>query len=405
MSKVKKVSKTRKMKMKQRFRHRKSRVIKTKSRKNRYRRTPKYKVGGGTLDPNVFNNIRAFIENNGNTVENAENRYTTFYNGLHENAKSRYLNPAKITGTFFKKNRLHDILEKIKAVAADQTTLDVREPEDYHLLSTSITLLYDREAKEMGSANANRAIARQISHETGILVKEQQSKMKDQGQMFRKVFISDSDMITIPDDLQLFELDTDTKVTGRIPKLGSKCQVVTINQQVYDSIVSDQITNDIVNDLGMSSSYHYKRDPDAHNIYYVHGDGISEVTRILTSLSSKNYEYRMTPQDNCTDPAALEIVTKPVTDPTKNKIIQRLWGDANCLLKRYYDIFSKVNLNIVSPSRKYSLNSLHIGTNTYYEQGKFTDITTVSTVVVYDKAYDQAYRQMIESHRGSGGPV
>lgn len=380
-----KVSKTRKMKMKQRLRHRKSRVIKTKSRKNRYRRTPKYKVGGGTLETNVFRAIRSFIQENRNDVENAEKEYKRLHTEFATSVEGPWFDPDKTIGMFGKKNRLHDILEKIKADAdTHQTTRDVGDAKDYVELSESLKKLQRKQAEQtQQQLNASRSRFLNEQHDNDF------EGMKKKEQTFHKVFIPDSNMITVPAGLELFELGTNNKVT-RIPILGSQCQVYPIDQEVYEGIVSDQITRKIGNEVGMRI-YHYKRDPVAHTIYYVHGDGIYDVKQILMSLSSQEYECRI--------PKGMEfgcitrphtIKGSPITDQQKLVVVKKLWDNANCLLQQYYDVFTRIKISkIVSPAKntltKLAIREKRDDKLPYYNQGTFTgNFTDGTTTVVVD---------------------
>lgn len=403
-----KVLKTRKMKLKQRIRHRKSRVIKTKSRKNRYRRKTKYKVGGGTLDSKVFNTISGFIQSKSD-VETAETEYRRLYLLFSEKVESPCFNPDKMTGVFNKKNRLHDILEKINADTSN--TRDVGEPKDYIELSESLEKLQNTDqAIKQGKDQAarDRFLKRQEQERrqqqpqvhSGFATFQQQ-----QDQKYFKVSIDNTKMFPIPEGLQLF--GPLGRIVTKIPnnRTVSMCKHEEITKEAYDIITEPEEHYTAAGTL----SYKYKRDPHNPEIYYVHHEqGNLEfiaLTKLLESPYSGAYEYRMTPQDNCTDPSteALKIVIEPEVTDDKKDIIRRLWRDANCLLKRYRDIFTKVNPKIMSPSGK-SLSYLSIAPDAgKYNQGTFSGNFKDGTTVTVD-VYDEAYRKLIKGHRGYGGP-
>jgi hypothetical protein len=412
MPKVKKGSKTRKIKLKQQVRrHRKSRVIRMKSRKNRYRRKTKYKVGGGKLDYVVFAKIRSFIKENGNNVANAEEAYRTLYTEFALLVEGSCFDPANTTGMFSKKNRLRDILEKIKAVPDDQPadqTLDVGEPRDYQELFDSILKMQELQLKKkkeelkkewkkedtrLKEAN-NRKI---LEDQQQALLASQQKKAYYEQNRYHKVYIDDSNIVPNPSGLELFESGTDntaTKIPIKIPPSNNpKVSWVSsraITKDTYDGIGTDATTKSNRDPTdGKDTTYHYKRDPHDPTAYYLHnesGNGIYSLTRELDSRSSKNYEYRIRADDpvrGCN--ARIYIDPKYGLKDEHVAEITQLWNYANCLLQTHTDFFTGVNPAIVSPSKK-TLTDLVISRDRdnkpYYESGTFKGV--VLTVKVYD---------------------
>ena len=403
-----KVLKTRKMKMKKRIRHRKSRVIKTKSRKNRYRRKTKYKVGGATLHSEFFDNIRNFITANGDDVIKAETEYRRLHTWFSDKVGSPCFNPDKMTGTFNKKNRLHDILEKIKADTNNKR--DVKTPYDYEFLSKSLDKLQNteqaiRQVKDQaargrfleGQEKERRQQQPQVH--SGFATFQQQ-----QDQKYFKVSIDDTKIIRV-DGLQLFKTFDDgseIKVT-KIPKDPKDPNLYThleISNEDYSSVMGDESSDsavtatDVYGNTASHTMYNYKldkRDP-ANPVYYVRGN-VGLIDNLLRShYSSGAYEYRMT-KGECTDSSTttLEIATdlKPEVDKTTKDTIQKLWTDANCLLKNHPEIFTRVNPRIVSSSGNYSLGSLVIAPemDLRYNKGIFSGFG--KNIMVYNKRFFQ----------------
>ena len=376
MSKAKKVSKTRKMKMKQRLRHRKSRVIKTKSRKNRYRRTPKYKVGGGNLDSIVFRGIRNFIQENSDNVTNAENAYKALYTQFNSVAEPCF-DPETTTGTFFnKKSRLRDILEKINSTASTQDTRDVGESKDYNDLNESLKKLQRKQAEE---TQANIENARKLQRSQQPQPQPQQQPQ----QQYYKVFIPDSNMVTVPPELGLFELGSFTPVT-KIPYSEMPFSSKSITLEEYDDAPGTPIA--IIVGIADRSPIvcNYKLSQNSGMVYHlkVDGGGINDVMREL--FSSKKYECHIpTTVPNC---VVIMATTEPPLRDDKKQLVNNLWSRVNCLLQRYPDFFTKIkNLKIVSPPSGGTLNNLRIktGTGTYsYSSGTFSDGDSIIGVKV-----------------------
>jgi hypothetical protein len=124
------------MKMKQQVRrHRKSRVIKTKLRKNG---SNIYKYIGGwgpffDVGHETYDIIKKFLEKHENSPNNAYNAYKQWYDNLSPERKGKSFDPYKIK-TFADISRVLDIFQKIQ----NNKVTNINNPAEYVRLSTSI---------------------------------------------------------------------------------------------------------------------------------------------------------------------------------------------------------------------------------------------------------------------------
>jgi hypothetical protein len=182
MSKVKKVSKTRKMKMKQQVgRHRKSkfkyskRVKRVTNTRTKRKNGSKYKykyfgVGGKVpLDIQILNTISTFINKCKTDGQDPYNVYESWYNSL-QGDKSNYSNP----GGFGFTKRVNHMLNKVKG---NKGSLEVENEDDYKKLSRSINDLQQQRTAE--AAAAAEAAANQDRYQ-GLLKLQQQQQQQQQ---------------------------------------------------------------------------------------------------------------------------------------------------------------------------------------------------------------------------------
>lgn len=388
-----KVLKTRKMKLKQRIRHRKSRVIKTKSRKNRYRRKTKYKVGGGfVLNGKYLAEIRQFLFNK--EVSKAEQEYTELYNEFAktEDLKTKYFDPKQTKGLFGKETRLHDILTKIKSMEQTETSRKVDDLADYIKLADSLNELVTKKRAQLQMADRQAALLGPAKSWQAAPKEQRQQQPQQQEQKYYKVFISDSNMVEVPRELMLFESGTSTPVT-KIPQSQMSLSPESISQKEYDDIPGTPMTLMV----GLAAQdraqivYKYKLSQNAGTVYYyLQTDGSEgiDINQVRLNLVNSNlfhskYECHIpTMVPNCD---VIRAITEPPLRDDKKQLVTNLWSSVNCLLQKYPGFFTRINLKnlkIVSPPSGGFLTDLVIKDDKdlvikddkkSYSSGKFSD--------------------------------
>jgi hypothetical protein len=397
------------MKMKQRIRHRKSRVIKTKSRKNRYRRTPKYKVGGGfELTGKYLREIRMFLV--GKDVPAAEAEYRALYDefAVDDETKTKYFDPKQTKGIFAKENRLRDILTKIKNMPSNETSRKVDDLADYMKLADALNELVTKKRAQRQAQS--KAAQDKREQESVSYIRPDLESPKGQ-EKYYKIFIDPSKLLDIPEGLKIFESGTSNPnpVTKIPPQSVMSLSPESISKEEYAAIPGTPMTIR-VGGIDGAQVYRYKRVSqnsvdDLDTVYYVDREaGNGHVNNILhklfESFSSKKYEYRISGgmDLNCN---SRKYTTKTVTlTSDKKQILDSLWNEANCLLKMYPKFFTSININnlkIVSPSGG-TLTGLEIldGNTIYYSKGTFTGIFADGTTVVVE-VYDLDHQEYLKS--------